>query len=222
MIQVVTIDGPAGAGKSTVSRCLAERLGWRLLDTGAMYRAVTLAAIRRDVDLQSDDALSRLADEITVVVTSDEVSLDGEDVTHTIRTVEVTRLTRHAADSPGVRRRLVAWQRAFAEAEQQVVAEGRDQGTIVFPNALKKYYLTANDEERARRRLAELAAKGNHASLEETLKLVRERDAGDRNRTIAPMVAAADARVIDSTGLPLDQVVTLLERDIRDHIVAHC
>ncbi len=222
MIQVVTIDGPAGAGKSTVSRRLADRLGWRLLDTGAMYRAVTLAAIRRGVDLGSDAALSELVDAIEVVVTTEDVLLDGELVTQEIRTVEVTRLTRHAADSPGVRRRLVAWQRAFAEAEKQVVAEGRDQGTIVFPNAFKKYFLTANDEERARRRQAELAAKGHHLSIEQTLEQVRERDAGDQARTIAPMLAADDAQVIDSTGLELDQVVSLLERDVREHLATKC
>jgi len=222
MIQVVTIDGPAGAGKSSVSRCLAERLGWRLLDTGAMYRTVTLAAVRREVDLRSDDELSRLVDLIQVVITGDEIYLDGEVVTETIRSVEVTRLTRHAADSPGVRRRLETWQRAFAEAERNVVAEGRDQGTIVFPNALRKYFLTANDEERAKRRLAELTVKGVDASLEEILKSVRDRDAGDEARSIAPMVAAGDAQVIDSSGLTFDQVVALLEHDVRSHLTSGC
>ena len=222
MIQVVTIDGPAGAGKSSVSRCLAERLGWRLLDTGAMYRAVTLAAIQRNVDLRSDPELSKLVDSIQVVISGDEIYLDGEIVTETIRSVEVTRLTRHAADSPGVRRRLVAWQRAFAEAERNVVAEGRDQGTIVFPDALRKYFLTANDEERAKRRQAELAAKGVDASLEEVLKSVRARDSGDEARSIAPMIAAHDAQVIDSTGLTFDQVVALLEHDVRGHLPARC
>ena len=218
MIQVVTIDGPAGAGKSTVSRRLADLLGWRLLDTGAMYRAVTLAAIRRDLDLRSDDELAKLVETLKVVVTSEGVVLDGEVVTHEIRTVEVTRLTRHAADSPSVRRHLVAWQRAFAEAEKQVVAEGRDQGTIVFPNALRKYFLIANDEERARRRQAELAANGDYLSFEETLRQVKDRDAGDQARAIAPMVAADDARIVDSTGLELDEVVSILERDIREHL----
>jgi len=218
MIQVVTIDGPAGAGKSSVARRLAERLGWCLLDTGAMYRAVTLAALRRHVDLHSAAALADLVARIEVVVARNEVMLDGEVVTAAIRTDEVTRLTRHAADCPAVRRQLVAWQRAFAEAERQVVAEGRDQGTIVFPDALKKYYLTANDEERARRRQAESLGEEDPAAFAATLKRLRERDAGDHARTIAPLVAAHDARVIDSTGLALEQVVSLMEHEIRTHL----
>src|SRR3954469_20468747 len=153
--RVVTIDGPAGAGKSTVARQLAERLGWRLLDTGAMYRAVTLAALRRGTDLQDDGALGELAARITVLLPPGLVLLDGEDVTSAIRGVEVTRATRHSADSPSVRSRLGEGQRAFAQTEEHVAPEGRDQGTIVFPDAFCKFYLTASDEERARRRHSE-------------------------------------------------------------------
>ena len=217
MIQVVTIDGPAGAGKSTVARVLAWRLGWRLLDTGAMYRAVTLAALRRRIDLESENELSHVVGSIDVIVRDQHVFLDGESVTDAIRTGEVTRLTRHIADSPAVRARLVAWQREFADAEKRVVAEGRDQGTIVFPEAIRKYFLIADDLERARRRQAELAARGDVVSLEETLRRVRERDAGDKARTIAPMIPADDAMIVDSTGLDLDQVVALLENDVRAH-----
>ena len=220
MIRVVTIDGPAGAGKSSVARLLAARLGWRILDTGAMYRAVALAALRRGLDLRSETALGDLVERIEVVVGPDEVYLDGAVVTADIRSPEVTHLTRHAADCPAVRRRLVAWQRAYAAAERDVVTEGRDQGTIVFPDALRKFFLTANDQERARRRQAERAERGDRTPLAETLRQVRDRDAGDQARAIAPLIAADDATHIDSTGLTLDQVVDLMERAVRDRLAA--
>ena len=213
-MRVVTIDGPAGAGKSTVAHKVAERLGWRLLDTGAMYRAVTLAALRLGVDLKDDEALGELAGRVAVQLPPGRVLLDGEDVTSSIRSVEVTRATRHSADSPSVRRRLVEWQRAFARSEGNVVTEGRDQGTIVFPDAFRKYYLTASDEERARRRHAEFAAREVTIGPEEVLRDMLERDAQDASRAIAPMKAAEDARIIDSTGLELDQVVDLIEGDV--------
>jgi CMP/dCMP kinase len=215
MARVVTIDGPAGAGKSTVARLVADRLGWRLLDTGAMYRAVTLAAIRLGVDLRSDEALGDLAGRISVRLPPGLVLLDGEDVTEGIRSVEVTRATRHAADSPSVRRRLVKWQREFASTEGDVVTEGRDQGTIVFPDAFRKFYLTASDEERARRRHAEFAARGVSIELGEVLKDVLERDAQDAARAIAPMKPAEDAKIIDCSGLALDLVVARIEDDVR-------
>jgi cytidylate kinase len=213
-MRVVTIDGPAGAGKSTVSRRLAERLGWRLLDTGAMYRAVTLAAIRSAVDLGSDSALGDLAARVSVKLPPGRVLLDGEDVTALVRGVEVTRATGPVADSPNVRRRLVQWQREFA-AEYDVVSEGRDQGTVVFPDALRKFFLTASLDERARRRHAEFAARGEPITTEAVRDDLRDRDARDASRSIAPMKPAADATLIDTTGLSLDEVVARIERDVR-------
>jgi len=214
MRRVVTIDGPAGTGKSTVSKRLADRLGWRLLDTGAMYRAVTLAALRGGVDLEDDRALGDLTAQLSVQLPAGRVLLDGEDVTASARGVEVTNATQYVADSPSVRRQLVAWQRAYA-TEDDVIAEGRDQGTIVFPDAFRKFFLTASLEERARRRHAEFVARGEPITLEAVLRGLQERDARDASRAIAPMRPADDALVIDTTGLSLDQVVARIEHHLQ-------
>jgi cytidylate kinase len=216
MRRVVTIDGPAGAGKSTVARALADRLGWRFLDTGAMYRAVTLAALRAGTDLGSDASLGELAACLEVKLRPDGILLDGEDVTRLIRSSQVTHASKYAADSPSVRRRLVEWQRSFA-VDHDIVTEGRDQGTLVFPDAFRKYYVTASDEERARRRLVEHRARGEAATFESVLRAQQERDQRDATRAIAPMVPATDAIVIDTTGMTIEQVVDRLVDDIEQH-----
>lgn len=218
MQRVVTIDGPAGAGKSTVARKLAERLGWRFLDTGAMFRAATLAALRAGIDLESDTELGTLVTRLRVELPPGRVILGDEDVTDLIRGIEITNNSRFLADSPSVRRQLAIWQRAFA-AEQNVVTEGRDQGTVVFPDAFRKYYLTATAPERARRRFAEYQARGEPASLELVQSALEARDTRDAARAIAPMTPAADARVIDTTGLTVEQVVAMLANDIESAIL---
>jgi len=209
MPRVVTIDGPAGAGKSSVARRLAGRLGWRFLDTGAMYRVVTLAALRSGADLASDHVLGSLVADLDVSWLAGQVCLGRGDVTAAIRSVEVTRASRFVADSPSVRRRLVQWQRDFA-AGADTVTEGRDQGTIVFPNAFRKFFLTAAAEERARRRFADLQASGRSLSFESVLEELRVRDARDVARPIAPMKPAEDAVLIDTSGMTIDQVVEQL------------
>jgi cytidylate kinase len=148
------------------------------------------------------------------------VLLNGEDVSLEIRSVDVTRSTRFAADSPSVRRRLVAWQRRFAEAEREVVTEGRDQGTIVFPDAFRKFFLTASDDERARRRHAEFAARGEPIPFESVLADLKARDAEDAARAIAPMRPADDALTVDTTGIDLDDVVARIEAEILGERVA--
>ena len=216
-MRVVTIDGPAGAGKSTVSRRLAERLGWRMLDTGAMYRAIALAALRAGIDLHDDTALGALAARVSVALPPDAVLLDGEDVSREIRTAEVTRATSAVADQPSVRRRLVELQRAFA-AEFDTVTEGRDQGTVVFPDAFLKLYLTASPDERARRRHEEFLARGETLSPAVVARDVAERDARDASRSIAPMKPAEDAVIIDTTGLSLDEVLARVESEVRSRL----
>lgn len=211
---IVTIDGPAGAGKSTVARELAVRLGFRFLDTGAMYRAVALAAARRDLPWEDAAALAELARNVAIVVDDRRVLLEGEDVSQAIRTAEITALTRYAANNPGVREHLVELQR-IAAGKDDVVSEGRDQGTVVFPDAACKIYLTASPEERARRRQAEMARRGEAPSLDEVLARQNERDLGDACREVGPLRPADDAIEFLTDGLELDEVVDRLEAIVR-------
>jgi cytidylate kinase len=206
---VVTIDGPAGAGKSTVARGLAARLGWRFLDTGAMYRAVAWGALRRGVDLADAAALAGLADASRVELIGSEVRLDGEDVTAAIRTPEVARASSRVASVGAVRERLVGWQRAFAESGP-TVSEGRDQGTVVFPDAGCKVFLTASPEARAVRRHAELVARGEAVELAQVLRDQGERDERDSRRAVGPLRPAADALIVDTTGMAVEEVIALI------------
>jgi cytidylate kinase/pantoate ligase/cytidylate kinase len=212
---IVTIDGPAGAGKSTIARALARRLGFRFLDTGAMYRAVAWAAIRRGHVWNQPDELVELARDIRLEVSEDHVAIDGRDVTRDIRTNEVTAVTHFAADNPGVRAILVELQRRAA-GDEDFVTEGRDQGTIVFPHAECKIYLTASPEERARRRAQELADRGQPTSVEEVLRNQNRRDASDAARSVGPMVAAGDAVEVSTDGLNPEQVLDRLEAIVRE------
>ncbi len=218
MHRVVTIDGPAGAGKSTVARQLATRLGWSFLDTGAMYRAITLAAIRSVIDMTSDEELGKLVNTLDYAMSGEAIRLNGEDVTEAIRKVEVTKASKYPADSPSVRNRLLRWQRDFARG-RDVVTEGRDQGTVVFPDAFRKFYLTATPEERARRRSADYRERGESVSFEVVLESQRLRNARDAAREIAPMKPAEDALILDTTGMSIDSVIDRMVAEIEGRLV---
>jgi len=216
---IVTIDGPAGAGKSSAARALARRLGFDYLDTGAMYRVVTLAALRAGADLRDQEALARVLDAMRLEMPPGRVLLDGEDVSERIRTAEVTAASGAVADSPVVRRRLVAMQQAQARG-RSLVSEGRDQGTVVFPDAACKFFLSAALEERARRRGAELAARAEAVAPDVLVAQIDARDRRDAARDLAPMRPAADAVILDSTGLTLEQVVDRMEAEVRRRATA--
>jgi cytidylate kinase len=207
---IVTIDGPAGAGKSTVARALARRLGFQYLDTGAMYRAVALAAMRHALDWDEAEAIARLARSVKIELRGPRIFLDGEDVSETVRTSDVTAVTRYAAGNAQVRQHLVNLQRTIA-GQRDVVTEGRDQGTVAFPDAECKIYLTATPEERARRRRQDLAQRGESVTLEQVLADQQRRDREDAAREVGPMKPAADAVEVLTDGLTIEQVVDRLE-----------
>lgn len=211
---IVAIDGPAGAGKSSVSRQLADRLGFRFLDTGAMYRAVALAAMRSGLTAADAEAIGVLAENLSLDFPDNRVLLDGDDVTQAIRTPEVSNSVYLAADNPRVRARMVELQRQFA-AEADTVTEGRDQATVAFPHAECKIFLTASPEERARRRHQELVARGERITLEEVLAAQNDRDLRDSTRAVGRMEQAADAVRVVTDGLTTQQVVDRLEAIVR-------
>ncbi|MCH5377076.1 MAG: (d)CMP kinase, partial [Planctomycetes bacterium] len=197
---IVTIDGPAGSGKSSVAQALADRLGFEFLDTGAMYRAVGWACLHRAIDPNDVSLVSELADRIDLKLQGEKVFVDGQDITGQIRTNEVSHAASVIARHPQVRESLVRLQRQFA-AGKQIVSEGRDQGTVVFPDAACKFFLEARPEVRAERRHEQLLAAGDFSDLESLIKEIRERDERDANRPVAPLRPADDAERIDTSDL---------------------
>ncbi len=206
---IVTIDGPAGAGKSSAARRLAERLGYGFLDTGSMYRAVTWAALQRGIELDDDEALEQVAREVDIQLDDDRVLVDGRDVTKEIRTFEITVATRFAADHPGVRSRLVELQREVAQG-RDFVTEGRDQGSEVFPDAECKIYLTADEQVRAERRYHDLLARGEQVTFDEVFARQQDRDLRDAARHVGALVKTDDAIELNTDGLTPDEVVDRL------------
>ncbi|WP_372871804.1 (d)CMP kinase [Shewanella sp.] len=208
---VVTIDGPSGAGKGTIAQLLANHYEWQLLDSGAIYRVLALAALHHNVELDNEEAITLLAAHLDVqFLTGNDkdaikVVLEGEDVTTAIRTQECSNAASKVAAFPRVREALLRRQRAFCKAPG-LIADGRDMGTVVFPAAPAKLYLTASAEERAQRRYNQLQDKGFDVKIDRLLAEIQERDDRDMNRPVAPLVPAEDALVIDTTGIGIDEV----------------
>ena len=214
---ILTIDGPAGAGKSSVARQLAERLGFQFLDTGAMYRAVTWAAIDRGVDLRNDDALARLTAQLRIELPEDRVLVDDLDVSEVIRQQHVTMKVAVIADSRAVRSLMVDAQREIA-ATGDYVCEGRDQGTVAFPNAFCKIFLTASPAQRARRRMVQLQAAGHEAEFEQVMQDQMLRDRQDEARPVGGLAKASDAVEVNTDDKTQKEVVDELEQIARSRM----
>ncbi|WGW01457.1 (d)CMP kinase [Vibrio sp. YMD68] len=207
---VITVDGPSGAGKGTLCMLLADKLGYQLLDSGAIYRVLALAAIHHGLDTESEDVLVPLATHLDVQFIAEgelvKVILEGEDVSHELRKEETGMAASKVAALPRVREALLRRQRAFAEGNG-LVADGRDMGTVVFPSATAKIFLDASAHERANRRLKQLQDKGLDVKFGDLLSEIQERDDRDRNRAVAPLRPAEDALLLDSTSMNIDEVV---------------
>ncbi len=208
---IITIDGPAGSGKSSVAKLLASRLEAAFLDTGAMYRAATLAAMQTGCDLGDVKKLEEIIDKTDFEFEIEDgrmtVKINGSDAAEQIRAPKVTANVHFIASEPSLRQRIVPLQRAFAARYEKIVAEGRDQGTVVFPDADFKFFITADARERAKRRAKELTEKGYKVDLDNLRQEIEKRDRQDSTRKVSPLIAAADAIMIDTTSLTLEQVV---------------
>lgn len=215
---IVTIDGPAGVGKSTAARQLAERLGFDFLDTGAMYRAVALSCLERGWAADDHDLSARAAATVKIEALSGHVYCDGRDVSGLIRTPVVSHAASIVAQNPEVRAALVQQQREVASG-RDIVSEGRDQGTVVFPNAEFKIFLTADPRERAIRRQMELERAGHSIEIEELICIQKERDDRDEMREIAPLRPADDALIVDTTHRSPEEVIELLVEAVRSRQV---
>jgi len=210
----IAIDGPAGAGKSTAARLLAERLGYKYIDSGAMYRAVTLLALRFDVGWEDEKKLAMLIDKHNICQNGLITTIDGEDVSLAIRSKQVSEAVSVVCKHPLVRKKLVEMQRNLAK-DGAVVMEGRDIGTVVLPDAELKFFIIADQEERARRRLKEMVALGKDVTFTEVLENIKLRDLLDSSRAVAPLRQASDAILVDNTRMSIDFEIDIMEKIAR-------
>lgn len=215
---IITIDGPAGAGKSTLAKALAKELGYKYLDTGAMYRAVALLALREGISPEDDQGLKELVDTVHLEVDDEgRIKANGQDLTEDLRDEKIGMMASLISQKKDVREALWALQRQIGE-KGGIVAEGRDTGTVVFPQADVKFYLDASPEERARRRFLDLLQRGKAVSFEEVLEDVKRRDHQDTNRSLAPLKVPEGAFYVDSTGLSISEVLGLMLEKVREKL----
>ena len=210
---VVTIDGPGGSGKGTLSSLVAAKLGWHLLDSGALYRIVAVSAQSQGIDLADENALVAMVADLQIAFIGDKVDVNGSDLSDIIRTEETGVAASQVAALPGVRDAILALQKSFQRAPG-LVADGRDMGTVVFPHSKAKIFLDASAEARADRRYKQLKNKGLSVNLRDLLEQIQERDARDRGRAVAPLKPAADALIIDSTQMTIEEVLQMIMAEV--------
>jgi len=217
MIPVIAIDGPSASGKGTVAQLVAQELGFHYLDSGALYRIIALAASKRGISWQDENALARLARELDIQFCNGEIMVDGAVVSDEVRTEEMGRGASEVAVHPALRRALLDLQQSFRQAPG-LVADGRDMGSVVFPDALVKIFLTASVEARAQRRYKQLMSKGIHANLPDILQDLQTRDARDRQRSEAPLKQCADAKLLETSDLTIEQAVQAVLQHYRSTV----